>query len=122
MRVLVIDHQVVAARSLAALLRHEKHEVDMVHDAKAALEKARHTQPALVFLDLSTVGMSGYELAHRLRALPGCEHAVLVGVTGSEPYDQQAAKAAGIEFRISKPIRINRVVSILEDVESRPLP
>jgi two-component system, chemotaxis family, CheB/CheR fusion protein len=120
MRVLVIDHEIAAASSLAALLRNEKHQVDMAHDEKAALEKARRTHPALVFLGLGAAGMSGYELAHRLRALPGCEHVVLVAVTGSEPYDRQAAKAAGIEFRISKPVRIDQVLSVLEDVESRP--
>jgi CheY-like chemotaxis protein len=66
--------------------------------------------------------MSIYELAHRLRALPGCEHTALVALTDTQPYDEEAARAAGIEFRLSKPVRIDRVLAILEDVESRPRP
>jgi CheY-like chemotaxis protein len=63
---------------------------------------------------------SGYALAHRLRALPGGAHPAVVALTDSLPYDEEVAREAGIEFRLSKPVRIDLVLSILEDVRSRP--
>jgi DNA-binding response OmpR family regulator len=53
MRVLVIDREVAAARSLAALIRNENHQVDVAHDEKAALQKAGRLHPKLAFLAVS---------------------------------------------------------------------
>jgi CheY-like chemotaxis protein len=121
MRVLVVDDNVDAADTLGMLLRLDEHQVDVVYDAGAALEKARLVSPAIVFLDLAMPGLNGYELARRLHEMPECRHAVLVAMSGYPPQDA-AAEAAGIEFYLAKPADIRKVSSILEDVESRPRP
>jgi two-component system CheB/CheR fusion protein len=120
MRVLVVDDNVDAANTLGVLLRFEQHQVDIVYDARAALEKARVVPPAIVFMDIAMPGMNGYELARRLREMPECRHVVLVALSGY-PAQDVAAEAAGIEFYLTKPADIRRVLSILEDLKSRPL-
>lgn len=65
-RVLVVDDNRDAAESLAMLLRVLGHEVRAVYDGPAALAAAE--QPLdVVLLDLGMPGMSGYEVARRLR-------------------------------------------------------
>ena len=121
MRVLVVDDNVDAANTLGMLLRLEEHQVDVVYDARAALEKVRLVPPAIVFLDLAMPGVNGYELARRLHEMPECRHVVLVALSGYSAEDA-AAEAAGIEFCLAKPTDIRKVLSVLEDVESRPRP
>jgi CheY-like chemotaxis protein len=122
MRVLVVDDNKDAADSLSVLLRLEQHVVDAVYDGRAALAKARLTPPALVFVDLSMRGMNGYELAQRLHEIPGCERVVVVALSGYRTLDENASRAGGIEFHLTKPAQTDKVLAIVEDVESRPPP
>ena len=84
-RILVVDDNVDAARSMAMILRLSGHDVRCVHDGVAALEAAMGYQPDLVILDIGLPGMSGYEVARRLREEPGFRHTRLVAVTGTWP-------------------------------------
>jgi CheY-like chemotaxis protein len=122
MRVLVVDDNADAADSLGMLLRLEQHLVDVVYDGHAALAKARLIQPALVFVDISMPGMNGYELAQRLHELPGCQQVVVVALSGYRTLDENASRAAGIEFHLTKPAQADTVLAIVQDVESRPPP
>lgn len=50
-------------------------------------------------------GMDGYEVAQRLRALPGGEAFTIVAVTGwGQQADRQRTAAAGIDFHFTKPV------------------
>jgi CheY-like chemotaxis protein len=120
MRILVVDDNVDAANTLGLLLRFEGHQVEVAYGAQAALEKARAAAPAMVFMDIAMPGMDGYELAKRLRALPGCAGAALVALSGY-PADELAARAgaAGIEFCLTKPIDVRKALAIVADVAGR---
>jgi CheY-like chemotaxis protein len=120
MRILVVDDNVDAANTLGLLLRFEGHEVEVAYGAQAALEKARAAAPAMVFVDIAMPGMDGYELAKRLRALPGCAGAALVALSGY-PAEELAmqADAAGIEFRLTKPIDVRKALAIVAEVAGR---
>src|SRR5207302_10811805 len=76
-RLLVVDDNVDAAETLAHLLRLEGHDVQVAHDGFAALEQAPSFQPQLVILDIGMPKMDGYELARRLRQLPGDRKSVV---------------------------------------------
>ncbi len=67
LRVLVVEDNVDAAESLAALLRLWGHDVRVVHDGLAALEAARGQRPEVVLLDIGLPGLDGYQVARRLR-------------------------------------------------------
>ena len=54
---------------MAMLLRLDGHEVAVALDGKAALRQVRVKPPDVVLLDIAMPGMSGYEVARRLRAL-----------------------------------------------------
>src|SRR5215831_19316248 len=81
-RILVVDDNVDAANSLAVLLRLEGHEVRVACDGPAALAAAQADPPEMVVLDLGMPGTDGFEVARRLRALPGTKGTLLVAVTG----------------------------------------
>jgi CheY-like chemotaxis protein len=104
-RILVIDDNVDAAESLAALLRLREHDVRVVHDGRTALKTATAFRPQVVFLDIAMPDMDGYEVARRLRQRPELEDPRLVAVTGfGRDQNRRLAKEAGFDEHVTKPL------------------
>jgi CheY-like chemotaxis protein/anti-sigma regulatory factor (Ser/Thr protein kinase) len=82
-RVLVVDDNADAAASLAMLLRLSGHDVRTAHDGPASLREAEAFRPEVVLLDIGLPRMDGYEVARRLRGLPGMATALVVALARS---------------------------------------
>ncbi len=109
-RVLVVDDNHDAADMLATLLEFDGHEVRTAPDGPAALAIAREFRPDIVFLDIGLPGMNGYELAKRLREVPGLAAVKLVAVTGwGQDEDRRQSTQAGIDRHLTKPVDPNAV-------------
>jgi hypothetical protein len=70
LRILVVDDNVDAARTLARLLRLSGHDVEMAHDGLEAVQAAATSRPDVVLLDIGLPRPNGYEAAARMRAEP----------------------------------------------------
>ena len=75
-RILVVDDNQDSASSLAMLLRIMGNEVRMAADGMAALELAPAFRPDVVLLDIGMPGMSGHEVARRMRLMPELKDAM----------------------------------------------
>jgi signal transduction histidine kinase len=118
-RILVVDDSRDAAESLAILLRLTGHDVRTAHDGPEALEAARSFEPEVVLLDIGLPGMSGYEVARRLREQAGTDPPHLVALTGySQEEDRQRSREAGFDLHLVKPVD----PSALRDLLSFPSP
>ncbi|MES1243536.1 MAG: ATP-binding protein [Acidobacteriota bacterium] len=105
LRVLVVEDNVDAAESLAALLRLWGHEVRVVHDGLDAIEAARRQHPEVVLLDIGLPGLDGYQVAKRLREDAELDGALLVAMTGyGQPDDRRRSREAGIHHHFVKPV------------------
>jgi PAS domain S-box-containing protein len=104
-RILIVDDNQDAADSLALLLQLDGHDTQAVYGSKAALERAQSYQPEVVLLDIGLPEMNGYEVARRLRLLPGLERVRLIALTGyGQAEDQARAQAAGFDAHLMKPV------------------
>ncbi len=113
-RLLVVDDNHDAATSLSMLLRLQGHEVQVAHDGPTALEVARVFRPDLIFLDLGMPGMDGYEVARRLRKIPGLEKTVLAALTGwGQQEDRRRTAQAGFDHHLVKPPEPKALESLL---------
>jgi PAS domain S-box-containing protein len=114
-RVLVVDDNVDAARTLQALLHELGHEADVAHDGQAALAAAREQRPELVLLDLSMPGMDGLEVARRLRQQPGMNGTRVAAVTGfGQEADRRRTREAGFDEHLVKPLSPEDLRRVLE--------
>jgi CheY-like chemotaxis protein len=114
-RILVVDDYLDAAESLAALLRHMGHDVQVARDGRAALEAARLTNPQLVLLDLGMPGVDGYGVVTRLRRENGFDKVPFVAVTGSGfPEDVRRTREAGFDAHLVKPVTLATLRHVLE--------
>jgi PAS domain S-box-containing protein len=104
-RVLIVDDNEDAARTLADLLAADGHDVQVALSGTSALDQALARPPDIVVLDLGLPDLDGVEVARRLRAQAVTRHAVLVAVTGwGQEADRARTAAAGFDVHLVKPV------------------
>ncbi len=113
-RVLVIEDNADARDALKFLLEDDGHEVRTAADGPSAIEEARSFQPQIVLLDIGLPGMDGYEVARALRAVAGCERALIVAVSGyGQAEDRARSRVAGFDQHLLKPVAPDRLLEIV---------
>lgn len=114
-KVLVVEDNQDAADMLVLLLRQGGDEVQLAQDGLAALQQVRHFQPQVVLCDLGLPGLSGYEVAVRLRALPECHDMLLVALSGyGQQSDRRRSQEAGFDHHLTKPVDPEVLAGLLQ--------
>ena len=104
-RILVVDDNKDAAESLAKLLKILGNEVRVAHDGPSALEEATAFRPNAVLLDIGLPGMSGHDVARRMRQMAEVKDAVLIAQTGwGQDEDRRQSEEAGFDAHLVKPV------------------
>jgi CheY-like chemotaxis protein len=113
-RVLIVDDNSDAAESLARLLEISGHDVVSVTSGADALAHAEEGLPDVVLLDIGMPGMDGYEVARRLRALPGSAEIKLIAMTGYGTLaDRHESARSGIDHHLVKPVDLAALQTLL---------
>jgi len=113
-RVLIVDDNQDAADMLAHVLTSRGHDTRVAHDGVQALRVCADFAPHAAFLDLGLPVMDGYELASRLRELPGLRDIRLIAVTGyGQESDRRRTQAAGFQHHLVKPVDISAIEALL---------
>jgi two-component system, sensor histidine kinase len=104
---------------LNTILTELGHRADFVNsgeDAVAAVTRGYD----FVLMDVALPGVDGLEAARRIRALPGAAgRTPVVGISGaSEARDEEAARAAGMDFYLRKPVSPSAVSEAIAAVVS----
>lgn len=110
--VLLIDDDRSAATALAKLLTLKGFAVDVAVDGASALAAAARNTPRFAIVDIRLPDMSGFEVAERLRALPGGAAIRCVALSGFELDNDEFADSA-FEHRFLKPVDLAELIGIL---------
>ena len=112
--ILVVDDNVDAATSLAALLQCRGHRVEACFDGVAAFEQAARSPPEVAFIDLNMPSPDGIELSRMIRNQPWGRNVKLIALTGmGQPEDLERTRAAGFDQHLTKPVAPNEVFSAI---------
>jgi DNA-binding response OmpR family regulator len=99
-----VDDNQDAADTAAALLELAGYEVRVAYDPGVALTLLDEFRPQVAVLDIGLPGMSGYELAARVRAHRNCTSCYLVALTGyGTVSDLAKGFDAGFQQHLVKP-------------------
>jgi len=113
--VLVVDDNVDSADMIAEALTALGHSTRAVYDGPSALAAAGELAPEVALVDLGLPGMSGLELAGRLRDAVAAVR--LIAVTGrSGDHDRAASHAAGFDAHLVKPVRLADLAARIADL------
>jgi len=116
-RILVADDNRDAAESLALVLRFSGYEVFIAFSGTEALEIGQRERPRAAIIDIGMPGMSGHEVARRMRLEAWGRNAALIALTGwGQEQDKQAAKAAGFDEHLTKPVDPDDVEHVLDEL------
>jgi CheY-like chemotaxis protein len=119
-RILLVEDSKDVAALFAMLLRAMGQEVRTVYDGRMALEQVHEYNPDLVFSDISMAGMSGYELAKRVREQPRLGSVILIAVTGyGQPGDRERILEAGFDHHLVKPVQTETLQALFDVIASR---
>ena len=119
-RVLVVDDNRDAATTLAMLLELAGHSTRVAHDGQRALATAEVFEADVGVLDIGMPGMSGLDLARRLRASPEHRGTVLIALTGwGQPADRRATALAGFDRHLVKPVNPDELLRVIDDLTAQ---
>jgi signal transduction histidine kinase len=113
-RIVVIDDNEDANRSLSILLEVAGHEVTSAFDGPGGLQLIKSMDAEVVILDIGLPTMDGYEVARRLRDDQATSAVYLVALTGyGQASDIEQAQQAGFDAHLLKPARLDDVLKLL---------
>ena len=121
LRVAVIDDNLDAADSMALMVRSWGHDVRTAHTGPAGYELIRDWRPDAALVDIGLPGMTGYEVATRLRD-EGVTVNTFVAVTGyGLDGDKDRARWVGFTHHLTKPARPDEIARVLATASTKPL-
>jgi CheY-like chemotaxis protein/nitrogen-specific signal transduction histidine kinase len=105
---------------LNTILTELGHRADFVGSGEEAVEAVKRGYD-LVLMDVTLSGIDGLEASRRIRALAGAAaRTPIIGISGrSEAGDEQAARAAGMDFYLHKPVSPSALGDAIAAVTSR---
>ena len=124
--ILVAEDNMVNQRLAAALLEREGHAVTVVDDGLAAVAVASREEYDLILMDVQMPGMNGFDATAAIREHDRASgrHTPIIAMTAhSMRGDRERCLDAGMDGYISKPIRLEdlrRVVNDLPRIELQP--
>ena len=100
--------------TLERLLRLMGNEVRIARDGPSALEAAAIFRPHVVLLDIGLPGMSGHDVARRMRQMPETKQAMLIAQSGwGQDEDKRQSEDAGFDAHLVKPVSSTELNSLL---------
>ena len=102
-KILVVDDDPVVGKSFDRVLANKGYAVITAMNGEEALSKLSNEHYDLVFTDIKMPGMSGLEVAERVKASQPWLPVVIVTGYGSDAYEARAA-AAGVSEFLRKPL------------------
>lgn len=117
--VLVVDDNEDTVEMLSEYLTRNGCRVLTAQDGNEAIRIAESERPAVVLLDLAMPGVSGHDVARRLRA-GGAPDLCLVATTGlATATDRRRAVESGFDHFIAKPYDLAKIAAFVHDPTTR---
>ena len=116
LHIMLVDDNVDAAQTLAALLQGAGHRVQTIHDPRAALAAAVTGTPDVFILDIGMPDIDGHTLARQLRAQPALAGAAYLALTGyGQASDRASSREAGFDHHLVKPVDAGQLLALLDE-------
>ena len=94
--------------------------VGRYRSVEEAIAKVGRQEPNIILTDIGLPGMDGYEVAMRLREVPGSRNSVVIALTGyGQIEDRRRSDAASFDGHLVKPVDIEELYRWIEACSRR---
>ncbi|MFL6699554.1 MAG: PAS domain S-box protein [Vitreoscilla sp.] len=116
LRIVLADDNEDVVWTQASVLGAQGFEVRTVSNGDQALQALREFRPDVALLDIAMPGLSGLEVAKRVRAEPWGRDMLLIAATGwGSDADRQRSLDAGFDEHLVKPIKLDELTRRLAE-------
>ncbi len=114
-RILIVDDDVDITALIRLWLERDGHIVTIDRDGPAGLRATLDGTHDVAFIDIGLPALDGYEIARRVRAIPGARRPCLVALTANTD-DPRVAFDAGFDAHVFKPVTEKTIKAVLEEL------
>ena len=112
--ILIVEDEEDVRNILKDILTQEGHRVETASNGKRGIEKFNKKNFDMVLTDLGMPGMSGWQVAEKIKAINGKVPIALI--TGwSIELKESEIKERGIDFIIKKPYKLAQLVNLVQE-------
>ena len=119
-RVLLVDDNEAMLTRAASALTPGCLVVGKVKDGRSAIEAAAKLHPDVIVLDISMIGMSGFEVAARLREAGSTAAVVFLTVHDDEEFIAAAKAVGGLGYVVKPRLTADLMYAVREARAGRP--
>jgi CheY-like chemotaxis protein len=112
-KILIVDDNVDAAESMAALLQVIGCEVRTSYSGSESLAAAEAFRPDVIFVDIFMPDLKGFEVAERIRRTSWGDGITICALTGYDQIEKGRWLEAGIDLHLVKPIKLEALRHVL---------
>ena len=121
-RVLVVEDNPLNMKLFSAMIAAEGYEVLEATSGRDGLEMAQRQHPDLIIMDIQLPGMSGIEVAQRLKADTATHGIPIIATTAfATRGEEETIMRSGCDAYMAKPIAISQFLELIESFMA-PLP
>ena len=115
-KIVIIDDDARNIFALEATLRAKGFVCQAFSEAEAAIKELENSDCDIILIDMMMPEMDGYEAIPKIRQIKDKEHVPIIAVTAQAMHgDKEKCLAAGANDYISKPIDVDRLLSVLKE-------
>ncbi len=121
LRLLLVEDNAINQKVALAILRSRGYDADVAGDGHEALEMLEARDYDAVFMDVQMPRMDGLQATKEIRRRwPGERGPMIIGMTAHAlDEDRQACLAAGMDAYIAKPVTLEKLSDVLEDIKTK---
>jgi len=113
-RILLIEDEEEVRNVLSTILMNAGHEVDAASDGSQGIEMFGKKEFDLVFTDLGMPGMSGWQVAEKVKNINGRIPVAIITGWNIE-INESEMKDKRVDLIIHKPFEINRIIRLVKE-------
>jgi len=115
--VVMIEDNKDLAEAMCELIGLLDHKAAVAHDGATGIALAMEVRPDVIMCDIGLPGMSGHEVAKKIREDSRLRDTFLIAVSGyTQPEDIARAERAGFDRYLSKPVDLATLDRVLREV------
>lgn len=120
LRILVIEDNKSLADITCELLEFLGHKATAVYTGTEGVSRASEIRPDIIISDIGLPDMSGHEVAAEIRKLTEFKDTIMIAMSGyAQTEDIMRSKEAGFDRHLCKPVSIDTLTRVLDELSNR---